>query len=85
MTSETVTLRRESIKERTTIRSLNEAAFGRSDEADLVDRLRTEGALLASFVADMNEQIVGHILFSRLVLRKYHIGTVGRTWHGFHL
>jgi putative acetyltransferase len=66
--SDAVTLRRETLKERGAIRSLNEAAFGRPDEADLVDRLRTEGAVLASFVADWHQQIVGHILFSRVLI-----------------
>jgi putative acetyltransferase len=37
------------------IRIVNEAAFGRSAEADLVDRLRHEGAVLASFVAEQEE------------------------------
>jgi putative acetyltransferase len=45
---------------------LNEVAFGRSDEADLVDRLREEGVVLLSLVAELRGQIVGHILFSRM-------------------
>jgi putative acetyltransferase len=61
-----VILRRENPEERGAVRSLNEAAFGRPDEADLVDRLRNEGAVLASFVAESEERIIGHILFSRM-------------------
>ena len=53
------------MKEHGAIRQVNEAAFGRADEADLIDRLRTEGAVLASFVAECDGQIVGHILISR--------------------
>jgi putative acetyltransferase len=68
-------LRRESPDERGAIRSLNEAAFGRPDEADLVDRLRTEGAVLASFVAELDERIVGHVLFSRILIET----TIGST------
>jgi putative acetyltransferase len=45
---------------------VNEAAFGHSDEADLVDRLRDEGVVLLSLVAELRGQIVGHILFSRM-------------------
>jgi putative acetyltransferase len=45
---------------------LKEAAFGRADEADLVDRSREEGVVLLSLVAELRGQIVGHILFSRL-------------------
>jgi putative acetyltransferase len=50
------------------IRIVNEAAFGRSAEADLVDRLRHEGAVVASFVAEQERRIVGHILFSRTLI-----------------
>ena len=53
-------------EERSAVHSLNEAAFGRPDEADLVDRLRAEGAVLVSIVATLGERIVGHILFSRM-------------------
>jgi putative acetyltransferase len=63
-----VILRREHPRERSGVRSLNEAAFGRPDEADLIDRLRTEGAVLASFVAECEQRIVGHILFSRMLI-----------------
>jgi predicted N-acetyltransferase YhbS len=34
------------------IRAVNEAAFGRLDEADLIDNLRTEDAVLVSLVTD---------------------------------
>ena len=48
------------------IHSINEAAFGRPDEANLVDSLRSEGVILASVVAELEKRIVGHILFSRM-------------------
>jgi len=48
------------------IRAINEAAFGRSDEADLVDSLRGECAILLSLVAEVDRRIVGHIVFSRM-------------------
>jgi len=48
------------------IRLVNEEAFGRRDEADLVDRLRAQGVVLASFVAEAEGLIAGHILFSRM-------------------
>jgi len=53
-------------EERSSIHSIHEAAFGCQDEADLVDRLRTEGLVLVSLVAETQERIVGHILFSRM-------------------
>ena len=63
-----VIIRRETPRERNDVRAVNEAAFGRSNEADLIDRLRAEGAVLASFVAECDGQIVGHILFSRMLI-----------------
>jgi len=40
----------EDAEERSAIRSIHEAAFGRPDEAGLVDRLRVEGVVLVSLV-----------------------------------
>jgi putative acetyltransferase len=45
---------------------VNEAAFGRPDEASLVDQLREQEAILLSRVAEADARIVGHILFSRM-------------------
>lgn len=45
------------------IRAVNTAAFGRENEANLVDQLRLAASTL-SFVAVQAEQIVGHIFFS---------------------
>lgn len=42
------------------------AAFGRPDEARLVERLRAEGAVLTELVARSEPGIVGHVMFSRL-------------------
>jgi putative acetyltransferase len=41
-------------------------AFGRSNEADLVRRLREDGDVLFELVAEAEGELVGHILFSRL-------------------
>ena len=46
------------------IRRVNEAAFGRASEADLVDALRAHGRVSRSLVAERAGVIVGHILFS---------------------
>lgn len=53
-------------EELSTIRSINEAAFGGTEEADLVDKLRVDGDVLASLVAEANGRLIGHILFSRM-------------------
>ena len=58
-----------SFEERSTIRTINEAAFGGPDEADLVDRLRADGHALVSLVAEVDARLVGHILFSRMWIR----------------
>lgn len=48
------------------IHQVNEAAFGSSDEANLVDALRADGVVLLSLVAELDGRVVGHILFSRM-------------------
>jgi putative acetyltransferase len=47
---------------------VNEAAFGSPDEADLIENLRAEGVVLLSLVAELEDRIVGHILFSRMMI-----------------
>lgn len=59
----------ESVDERAGIRAVNRAAFGRTDEADLVDKLRGDEHALISLVADLAGSIAGHILFSRMWIR----------------
>lgn len=59
-------IRSQTPDDRAAVRSVNEAAFGRPDEAGLVERLWTEGAVLVSLVAERENQILGHILFSRM-------------------
>ena len=60
---------RDSSEEHSVIRTINEAAFGGPDEADLVDKLRTDGHALLSLVAELDAGLVGHILFSRMWIR----------------
>jgi len=55
-----------SIDERAAIRAVNEAAFEGAYEADLVDQLRGSEYALISLVAELEERIVGYILFSRM-------------------
>ena len=53
------------------IRRVNEAAFGRPDEAALVDALRGSEAVICSLVAEEAEAIIGHILFSVAALTSH--------------
>jgi putative acetyltransferase len=46
------------------IRRVNEAAFGQPAEADLVEALRAHSAVTVPLVAEVDGQIVGHILFA---------------------
>jgi putative acetyltransferase len=50
------------------IRAVNLAAFDTGTEADLVDALRRRATPLISLVAEDDEKIVGHILFSPVTL-----------------
>jgi len=63
-----IDVRRERPEDTAVIRSVVEAAFGRSSEADLVEALRRERAVIASFVAVLGERVVGHALFSRALI-----------------
>jgi putative acetyltransferase len=59
-----VTIRPEEARDREAVRRANEAAFGRRDEADLVEALHRAGAALVSLVAEVDAAAVGHILFT---------------------
>lgn len=48
------------------VRDVNERAFGRKDEADLVDALREDALRIASLVAVAAGRVVGHAMFSRV-------------------
>jgi putative acetyltransferase len=63
-----LTLRCETPEDIPTIHYINTAAFGRSNEADLLDRLRDHHALTISLVAAQDSRVVGHIAFSRVTI-----------------
>lgn len=48
------------------VRSIDQAAFGGPDEAELIDAVRADGAEILSLVAELGPRIVGRILFSRM-------------------
>lgn len=62
----TVLIRPETEADHDAIRQINRLAFGRDDEARLVDALRNGGHHRVSLVAEIDGQIVGHILFGNL-------------------
>ena len=58
-------IRPEAPADRAAVDRVNRDAFGRSEEARLVDLLRRASVVIASLVAvDDADQVVGHILFS---------------------
>jgi putative acetyltransferase len=59
-------IRKEQPEDIAAIRGLNIAAFGRLQEANLIEKLRTNGGIWLSLVAANEDQIVGHILYSRV-------------------
>jgi putative acetyltransferase len=50
-------------------RAVTQEAFVRHVEADIVDHLRAEGALVVSLVARIDGIVVGHVAFSRVQVR----------------
>lgn len=54
------------------VRRVNEAAFGRPDEADLADRLRDRAAAYLALVAVHEGDVIGHIAFSAITMDPPH-------------
>ncbi|UQA57280.1 GNAT family N-acetyltransferase [Polyangium aurulentum] len=59
-----VVLRPELPTDAPAVHRVNELAFGRVEEASLVDALRRADAVTLSLVAELEGRVVGHILFS---------------------
>lgn len=55
-------------QDRAAVRAVNASAFETSAEADLVDALRTRVQPIVSLVAEVDGEVVGHILFSPVAL-----------------
>lgn len=63
-----ITLRAEAAADIPAVHRVNELAFGRPGEADLVDALRAAARPYISLVAAEEGQVVGHIFFSPVTL-----------------
>jgi putative acetyltransferase len=50
------------------VRTVHERAFGRPGEADLIARIRAGGGVLLSLVAVIDGRVVGHVLYTPVVL-----------------
>lgn len=72
-----ITIRRERPEDKDAIYEVEQAAFGRTEEPDLVNRLRDQGVAWVSHVAEIDGDIVGHALYSMVTV------TDGETVHQF--
>ena len=63
------TIREEQSGDEQQIRIVNQRAFGRTEEADIVDKLRQSCPNAISMVAISEDKIVGHILFTPVMLQ----------------
>ena len=59
------------------IRDLNKHAFGQDQEGNIVDALRSNGAVLLSLVATLNGYVVGHIMYSPLSVSEVNGAALG--------
>ena len=62
----TLRIRAECEADRDAIRAVHRSAFGGDAEAHLVDALRRAGVAVISLVAERDDRIVGHVLFSAI-------------------
>jgi len=71
-----IQIRPETVADRQAIYRLIELAFGQNNESRLVDLFRKDDCFIPelSLVAHMNEEIIGHIIFTKIVIR----GETGR-------
>lgn len=63
-------IREETAEDIPIIFEINAAAFGRPEEALLVDRLRAKKAIILSLVAVQENRLVGHALFSPVLIHR---------------
>lgn len=63
-----VTIRKEQPADIQSVRRINEAAFGQTAEADIVDAIRAACPDVLSLVAVSDGQLIGHLLFSPVTI-----------------
>ena len=63
-----ITIRKEEPGDIRAIRHVNELAFDQENEANIIEELRKRGALTISLVAVRDDEIVGHIAFSPVII-----------------
>jgi len=63
-----ITIRPETDSDIESVRKINKKAFGRPDESGLIDKLRHSCTNLLSLIAELDKNVVAHILFSPVVI-----------------
>lgn len=66
-----MTVRGEKVEDQKAVHALNETAFETESEANLVDALRRGAQPFISLVAEDNNKIIGHIMFTPVSLSGY--------------
>ena len=63
-----IVIRKETVEDLAKVYEVNRAAFSQEDESKLVERIRKGSYYIPelSLVAEINEKIIGHILFSKI-------------------
>ena len=64
-------IRTERESDRDAVRAVNVSAFDTPSEANLVDTLREQAEPIVSLVAEVNGEVLGHIMFSLVALSGY--------------
>lgn len=72
-----IEIRSENGEDAGAVRHVLEAAFGSSEEADLVERLREAGKAVISLMAECEGRVVGHVMFSPVTLAPAQVGFKG--------
>jgi len=73
----TTVVRAEEAADRAAVEAVHRAAFPSAAEARLVNMLRTSGRAAVSLVAETDDQVVGHILFSPVSVEPARPGVAG--------
>lgn len=63
-----IEIRPEELGDIAAIRDVNRRAFGQDQEGNIIDALRANGAAVLSLVAILDRRVVGHIMYSPLVV-----------------
>ena len=67
-----VVIRPSKKSDRERVRAINDLAFGRTQESALIRKLRMsgEGVKHISYVAEVDHQVIGHVLFTEVALKE---------------